>query len=92
MIGLKRPAAHWEYTPTEAVEGRESKVEKGDASNMCATACTEFGGKNLTPAAYYLTTNTLSFQQHYRFMLVSPLFSLTFPLFASVFKSGPLFS
>ena len=32
---------------SEAVEGRESKVEKGDTAKMCATTCTEFGGKNL---------------------------------------------
>ena len=34
-------------SPAEAVEGRESKVEKGDTTKMCATTCTEFGGKNL---------------------------------------------
>jgi hypothetical protein len=33
--------------PPEAVEGRESKVEKGDTAKMCAITCTEFGGKNL---------------------------------------------
>ena len=33
--------------PPEAVQGRESKVKKGDAAKTCAPTCTEFGGKNL---------------------------------------------
>jgi hypothetical protein len=35
--------------PPEAVQGRESKVEKGDAAKMCATTCTALRGRNQTP-------------------------------------------
>ena len=48
----ERPVRAWAngfetLHPPEVVEGRESKVEKGDTARMCATTCTKFGGKNL---------------------------------------------
>jgi hypothetical protein len=38
------------------------------------------------------TTYVFSFQQHSRFLLESPLLSITFPLLPAAFEAGPLFS
>ena len=60
--------------PPEAVEGRESKVEKGDTAKMCATTCRERPrGRNQNEILRVLRASKASTQRARRISVTSVL-------------------